>query len=160
MMCEGKIQHNSYYQECLFYLHSYGTNLAIISFYMRHDCMREALLHLLNKVSNSVFIAETEIQKAAMSVMQSLGGLLWRSLLRSWNYVLQTIQWLPGIQWDRRTALIFTDLEKRMCSFSFFIEVLHQQHFIFFSMMLKTWDCCHRVNLCLHFCNHWEYKGI
>ncbi|XP_075007956.1 zinc finger FYVE domain-containing protein 26 isoform X5 [Calonectris borealis] len=49
MMCEGKIQHNSYYQECLFYLHSYGTNLAIISFYMRHDCMREALLHLLNK---------------------------------------------------------------------------------------------------------------
>uniref|UniRef100_A0A8C4VEN6 Zinc finger FYVE domain-containing protein 26 n=1 Tax=Falco tinnunculus TaxID=100819 RepID=A0A8C4VEN6_FALTI len=51
MMCEGKIQHNSYYQECLFYLHSYGTNLAIISFYMRHDCMREALLHLLNKES-------------------------------------------------------------------------------------------------------------
>lgn len=38
--------------------------------------MREALLHLLNKVSNSVFIAETEIKKAAMSVMQSLGGLL------------------------------------------------------------------------------------
>ncbi|KAM9554771.1 zinc finger FYVE domain-containing protein 26 isoform 3-T3 [Guaruba guarouba] len=57
MMCEGKIQHNSYYQECLFYLHSYGTNLAVISFYMRHDCMREALLHLLNKESPSeVFI--------------------------------------------------------------------------------------------------------
>ncbi|OXB72307.1 UNVERIFIED_CONTAM: hypothetical protein H355_014227 [Colinus virginianus] len=57
MMCEGKVQHNSYYQECLFYLHSYGTNLAIISFYMRHDCMREALLHLLNKESPSeVFI--------------------------------------------------------------------------------------------------------
>ncbi|XP_068802326.1 zinc finger FYVE domain-containing protein 26 isoform X3 [Struthio camelus] len=51
MMSEGKIQHHSYYQECLFYLHSYGTNLAIISFYMRHDCMREALLHLLNKES-------------------------------------------------------------------------------------------------------------
>uniref|UniRef100_A0A8C3SEJ9 Zinc finger FYVE domain-containing protein 26 n=1 Tax=Chelydra serpentina TaxID=8475 RepID=A0A8C3SEJ9_CHESE len=51
MMSEGKIQHNSYYQECLFYLHTYGTNLAIISFYMRHDCMREALLHLLNKES-------------------------------------------------------------------------------------------------------------
>ncbi|NWX99197.1 ZFY26 protein, partial [Nothoprocta ornata] len=57
LMCEGKIQHNSYYQECLFYLHSYGTNLAIISFYMRHDCMREALLHLLNKESPAeVFI--------------------------------------------------------------------------------------------------------
>uniref|UniRef100_A0ABM5FA00 Zinc finger FYVE domain-containing protein 26 n=1 Tax=Pogona vitticeps TaxID=103695 RepID=A0ABM5FA00_9SAUR len=51
MTPEGKIQHNTYYQECLFYLHNYGTHLAIISFYMRHDCMREALLHLLNKES-------------------------------------------------------------------------------------------------------------
>lgn len=76
MMCEGKIQHNSYYQECLFYLHSYGTNLAIISFYMRHDCMREALLHLLNKVSNSIFITKTEIWKTAMGIMQRLGGFL------------------------------------------------------------------------------------
>ncbi|XP_060119541.1 zinc finger FYVE domain-containing protein 26-like [Heteronotia binoei] len=57
MIPEGKIQHNSYYQECLFYLHNYGTNLAIISFYMRHGCMREALLHLLNKESpQEVFI--------------------------------------------------------------------------------------------------------
>ncbi|XP_037688394.1 zinc finger FYVE domain-containing protein 26 isoform X2 [Choloepus didactylus] len=48
---EGKIMHNTYYQECLFYLHSYSTNLAIISFYVRHNCLREALLHLLNKES-------------------------------------------------------------------------------------------------------------
>ncbi|XP_023582080.1 zinc finger FYVE domain-containing protein 26 [Trichechus manatus latirostris] len=48
---EGKIMHNTYYQECLFYLHNYSTNLAIISFYMRHSCLREALLHLLNKES-------------------------------------------------------------------------------------------------------------
>ncbi|KAM6171570.1 zinc finger FYVE domain-containing protein 26 isoform 1-T1 [Erethizon dorsatum] len=48
---EGKIMNNTYYQECLFYLHNYSTNLAIISFYMRHSCLREALLHLLNKDS-------------------------------------------------------------------------------------------------------------
>lgn len=48
---EGKIMNNTYYQECLFYLHNYSTHLAIISFYMRHSCLREALLHLLNKVS-------------------------------------------------------------------------------------------------------------
>ncbi|XP_008058259.1 zinc finger FYVE domain-containing protein 26 [Carlito syrichta] len=48
---DGKIINNTYYQECLFYLHSYSTNLAIISFYMRHSCLREALLHLLNKES-------------------------------------------------------------------------------------------------------------
>uniref|UniRef100_A0A8D2LVY8 Zinc finger FYVE domain-containing protein 26 n=1 Tax=Varanus komodoensis TaxID=61221 RepID=A0A8D2LVY8_VARKO len=57
MTPEGKIQNNTYYQECLFYLHNYSTNLAIISFYMRHDCMREALLHLLHKESpQEVFI--------------------------------------------------------------------------------------------------------
>ncbi|XP_008568543.1 PREDICTED: zinc finger FYVE domain-containing protein 26 [Galeopterus variegatus] len=48
---EGKIMNNTYYQECLFYLHNYSTNLAIITFYMRHSCLREALLHLLNKES-------------------------------------------------------------------------------------------------------------
>nr|XP_036858515.1 zinc finger FYVE domain-containing protein 26 isoform X2 [Manis javanica] len=48
---EGKITNNTYYQECLFYLHNYSTNLAIISFYVRHSCLREALLHLLNKES-------------------------------------------------------------------------------------------------------------
>ncbi|XP_038621532.1 zinc finger FYVE domain-containing protein 26 isoform X1 [Tachyglossus aculeatus] len=48
---EGKISHNTYYQECLFYLHNYSTNLAICSFYMRHNCMREALLHVLSKES-------------------------------------------------------------------------------------------------------------
>ncbi|CAJ0937374.1 unnamed protein product [Ranitomeya imitator] len=49
MMPEGKIQNNAYYQECLYYLHTYGTHLGIIQFYMRHDLMRDALLHLLNK---------------------------------------------------------------------------------------------------------------
>ncbi|XP_031211415.1 zinc finger FYVE domain-containing protein 26 isoform X4 [Mastomys coucha] len=48
---DGKIMNNTYYQECLFYLHNYSTNLAIISFYMRHNCLREALLHLFNKES-------------------------------------------------------------------------------------------------------------
>ncbi|XP_026967389.1 zinc finger FYVE domain-containing protein 26 isoform X3 [Sagmatias obliquidens] len=48
---EGKIMNNTYYQECLFYLHNYSTSLAIISFYVRHSCLREALLHLLHKES-------------------------------------------------------------------------------------------------------------
>ncbi|XP_064000026.1 zinc finger FYVE domain-containing protein 26 isoform X3 [Pogoniulus pusillus] len=77
MMCEGKIQHNSYYQECLFYLHSYGTNLAIISFYMRHDCMREALLHLLNKESPSeVFIEGIFIPSYESGKLHTLENLL------------------------------------------------------------------------------------
>ncbi|GCC25867.1 hypothetical protein chiPu_0004279 [Chiloscyllium punctatum] len=46
---DGKIKQKVFYQECLYYLQTYGTNLAIISFYMRHNCMREALQHLLDK---------------------------------------------------------------------------------------------------------------
>ncbi|XP_067895528.1 zinc finger FYVE domain-containing protein 26 isoform X2 [Heterodontus francisci] len=49
IMGDGKIKQQFFYQECLFYLQTYGTNLAIISFYMRHNCMREALQHLLDK---------------------------------------------------------------------------------------------------------------
>ncbi|XP_010221175.1 PREDICTED: zinc finger FYVE domain-containing protein 26 [Tinamus guttatus] len=77
LVCEGKIQHNSYYQECLFYLHSYGTNLAIISFYMRHDCMREALLHLLNKESPAeVFIEGIFIPSYESGKLHMLENLL------------------------------------------------------------------------------------
>ena len=47
---EGKITSNTYYQECLFYLHNYSTSLAVVGFYVRHGCLREALLHLLSKV--------------------------------------------------------------------------------------------------------------
>ena len=56
---EGKILNNTYYQECLFYLHSYSTHLAIISFYVRHSCLREALLHLLHTVGPSDTLARS-----------------------------------------------------------------------------------------------------
>lgn len=38
------------HQECLYYLNTYGTHLALVSFYMRHDCTSDALTHLLDKV--------------------------------------------------------------------------------------------------------------
>lgn len=47
---EGQTPSSNLHQECLFYLNTYGTHLALISFYMRHDCMTEALTYLLNKV--------------------------------------------------------------------------------------------------------------
>lgn len=47
---EGQTPNSSFHQECLYYLNTYGTHLALISFYMRRDCMTEALTYLLNKV--------------------------------------------------------------------------------------------------------------
>lgn len=47
---EGQKPSSSLHQECLYYLNTYGTHLALINFYIRHECMTEALTHLLNKV--------------------------------------------------------------------------------------------------------------
>ncbi|XP_056151758.1 zinc finger FYVE domain-containing protein 26 [Lampris incognitus] len=46
---EGQAQISSLQQECLHYLNAYGTHLALVSFYMRHHRMMEALAHLLSK---------------------------------------------------------------------------------------------------------------
>ncbi|XP_030626827.1 zinc finger FYVE domain-containing protein 26 [Chanos chanos] len=46
---ESRTQRHAHYQECLYYLHAYGTHLALISFHMRHECIKEALTHLLSK---------------------------------------------------------------------------------------------------------------
>lgn len=47
---EGQSLSSDLQQECLYYLNTYGTHLALISFYMRHDCMTEALTYLLKRV--------------------------------------------------------------------------------------------------------------
>lgn len=47
---EGHSLNSTLQQECLYYLNTYGTHLALISFYMRHDCMTEALTYLLSRV--------------------------------------------------------------------------------------------------------------
>ncbi|XP_058843286.1 zinc finger FYVE domain-containing protein 26-like isoform X1 [Acipenser ruthenus] len=88
---EGKIQQNSCYQECLYYLHTYGTNLAIISFYMRHDCVRDALIHLLNKESpedvflDGIFVPSYESGK--LHVLENLMETI-DSGLESWSRYL------------------------------------------------------------------------
>lgn len=50
---ESRVQRSGYYQECLFYLLTYGTHLSLISFYLRHDCLRDALTHVQTKVLQS-----------------------------------------------------------------------------------------------------------
>lgn len=47
---EGQTQNSQLHQECLDYLNTYGTHLSLISFYVRHDCLTDALTYLINKV--------------------------------------------------------------------------------------------------------------
>ncbi|KAM9294446.1 zinc finger FYVE domain-containing protein 26 [Gastrophryne carolinensis] len=91
MMPEGKIQNNTYYQECLYYLHTYGTNLGIIQFYMRHDLMRDALLHLLNKeCPGDIFIEGIFVPSYESGKLQTLESMLSSidSSLESWSTYL------------------------------------------------------------------------
>lgn len=95
---EGKITNNTYYQECLFYLHNYSTNLALISFYVRHSCLREALLHLLNKESPpEVFIEgifQPSYKSGKLHVLENLLESIDPSL-ESWGeYLLAACQHL------------------------------------------------------------------
>uniref|UniRef100_A0A2K6GRH0 Zinc finger FYVE-type containing 26 n=1 Tax=Propithecus coquereli TaxID=379532 RepID=A0A2K6GRH0_PROCO len=98
MIPEGKVMNNTYYQECLFYLHNYSTNLAIISFYMRHSCLREALLHLLNKESPPEVFIEGIFQPSYKSgKLHALENLLESidSTLESWGkYLIAACQHL------------------------------------------------------------------
>lgn len=91
MMPEGKIQNNTYYQECLYYLHTYGTHLGIIQFYMRHDLMRDALVHLLNKeCPGEVFIEGIFVPSYESGKLQTLETMLESldSTLESWSTYL------------------------------------------------------------------------
>ncbi|XP_063804247.1 zinc finger FYVE domain-containing protein 26 [Pseudophryne corroboree] len=91
MMPEGKFQNNTCYQECLYYLHTYGTNLGIIQFYMRHDLMRDALLHLLNKeCPGEIFIEGIFVPSYESGKLQTLEAML-ESIdpsLESWSIYL------------------------------------------------------------------------
>ncbi|KAG9480868.1 hypothetical protein GDO78_010245 [Eleutherodactylus coqui] len=91
MMPEGRIQNNTYYQECLYYLHTYGTHLGIIQFYMRHDLMRDALLHLLNKeCPGDIFIEGIFVPSYESGKLQTLETMLEAidSSLESWSIYL------------------------------------------------------------------------
>ncbi|XP_069773187.1 LOW QUALITY PROTEIN: zinc finger FYVE domain-containing protein 26 [Narcine bancroftii] len=74
---DGKVKQHPFYGECLFYLQTYGTNLAIINFYMRHNCTREALQHLLNKdCPEEVFIQGIFIPSYKTGKLNALENLM------------------------------------------------------------------------------------
>lgn len=51
---ESRVQRSGHHQECVYYLMSYGTHLSLISFYLRHDCLKDALTYLLSKVTLTI----------------------------------------------------------------------------------------------------------
>ncbi|XP_056445850.1 zinc finger FYVE domain-containing protein 26 isoform X2 [Gadus chalcogrammus] len=64
------------HQEALHYLTCYGTHLALVCFYMRHDRMRDALSHLLSKeCPDEVFldgVLQPSLERGALGALQGL----------------------------------------------------------------------------------------
>ncbi|KAG5266093.1 hypothetical protein AALO_G00249720 [Alosa alosa] len=71
---EGRIHNCRNYQESLHYLQTYGTHLALVSFYMRHDGMKEALTYLISKeCQDEVFLEAVltpSLERGRLGVLQ------------------------------------------------------------------------------------------
>nr|XP_023691726.1 zinc finger FYVE domain-containing protein 26 isoform X1 [Paramormyrops kingsleyae] len=94
----GQGQQNCYYEECLYYLHHYGTHLAIVSFYMRHDDMKGALLHLRSKeCPEEVFlegVLQPSLEQGRLGALQGLLEGLDPSLENWSRYLIASCQFL------------------------------------------------------------------
>ncbi|XP_055026367.2 zinc finger FYVE domain-containing protein 26 isoform X2 [Misgurnus anguillicaudatus] len=95
---ESKVQRSGYYQECLSYLLNYGTHLSLISFYLRHDCLKDALTHIQNKeCSEEVFLEgvfQPCLERGRLGALQSLLETLDPTLETWGRYLLSACQLL------------------------------------------------------------------
>uniref|UniRef100_A0A673YWZ2 Zinc finger FYVE domain-containing protein 26 n=1 Tax=Salmo trutta TaxID=8032 RepID=A0A673YWZ2_SALTR len=94
----GQGQGSSLYQESLYYLSSYGTHLALVSFLMRHDNMKDALQHLLSKeCPEEVFlegVLQPSLERGRLGMMQGLLETLDPGLEVCSRYLLSSCQLL------------------------------------------------------------------
>ncbi|XP_074548541.1 zinc finger FYVE domain-containing protein 26 [Halichoeres trimaculatus] len=95
---ETPSQSTSLQQECLYYLNTYGTHLALISFYMRRDCMTDALTYLLNKeCPDEVFlegVLQPSLQRGNLSMLQGTLEKLDPGLESCSRYLIASCQFL------------------------------------------------------------------
>ncbi|XP_071354919.1 zinc finger FYVE domain-containing protein 26 isoform X2 [Trachinotus anak] len=95
---EGQTQSSNLHQECLYYLNAYGTHLALISFYMRHDCMTEALTYLLNKdCPEEVFlegVLQPSLERGRLGTLQGILEKLDPGLETCSRYLIASCQFL------------------------------------------------------------------
>ncbi|XP_070834596.1 zinc finger FYVE domain-containing protein 26 isoform X2 [Chaetodon trifascialis] len=95
---EGQTPSSNLHQECLYYLNTYGTHLALISFHMRHDCMTEALTYLLNKeCPDEVFlegVLQPSLERGRLGTLQGILEKLDPGLESCSRYLIASCQFL------------------------------------------------------------------
>uniref|UniRef100_I3KUA6 Zinc finger FYVE domain-containing protein 26 n=1 Tax=Oreochromis niloticus TaxID=8128 RepID=I3KUA6_ORENI len=94
---EGLMQNSVLHQECLYYLNAYGTHLGLISFYMRHDCVTEALTYLLKRCPEEVFlegVLQPSLERGHLSKLQGILEKQDPSLETCSRYLIASCQFL------------------------------------------------------------------
>ncbi|XP_069391514.1 zinc finger FYVE domain-containing protein 26 [Paralichthys olivaceus] len=95
---EGQTQSSDLNQECLYYLNTYGTHLALISFWVRHDSMTEALTYLLNKdCPEEVFlegVLQPSLERGRLGTLQGILEKLDPGLETCSRYLIASCQFL------------------------------------------------------------------
>ncbi|XP_061825020.1 zinc finger FYVE domain-containing protein 26 isoform X2 [Nerophis lumbriciformis] len=95
---DSQNQRSVLHQECLYYLNTYGTLLARVSFYMRHDSMTEALSLLLNKDSpEDVFlegVLQPTLERGRLGTLQDILEKLDPGLESCSRYLIASCQFL------------------------------------------------------------------
>ncbi|TNN64156.1 Zinc finger FYVE domain-containing protein 26 [Liparis tanakae] len=95
---EGPTQRSPVHQECLYYLNAYGTHTALIGFYMRHDCVAEALTYLLNKeCPDEVFlegVLQPCLERGRLGMLQGILEKLDPGLDSCGRYLMASCQFL------------------------------------------------------------------
>uniref|UniRef100_A0A3Q1CG55 Zinc finger FYVE domain-containing protein 26 n=1 Tax=Amphiprion ocellaris TaxID=80972 RepID=A0A3Q1CG55_AMPOC len=95
---ESPTKSNTFHQECLHYLNTYGTHLALISFYMRHDCVKEALTYLINKdCPEEIFlegVLQPSLERGCLGMLQGILEKLDPGLETCSRYLIASCQFL------------------------------------------------------------------
>ncbi|KAM3871059.1 zinc finger FYVE domain-containing protein 26 [Diretmus argenteus] len=95
---DGRAQSSVLHQECLYYLNTHGTHLALVNFYMRHDCMMEALTYLLNKdCPDEVFlegVLQPSLERGHLGMLQGMLETLDPGLEACSRYLIASCQLL------------------------------------------------------------------
>ncbi|CAN9501956.1 unnamed protein product [Ophioblennius macclurei] len=86
------------HEECLYYLNTYGTHLALVSYYMRRDCVSEALAHLINKeCPDEVFlegVLQPSLERGRLGALQGILEKLDPALESCSRYLMASCQFL------------------------------------------------------------------
>uniref|UniRef100_A0A3B3Y0T4 Zinc finger FYVE domain-containing protein 26 n=1 Tax=Poecilia mexicana TaxID=48701 RepID=A0A3B3Y0T4_9TELE len=108
---DAPTQSSYLHQECLYYLKTYGPHLAVVSFYMRHNCDEETFACVLEVFLEGVL--QPCVERGHLSKLQGIMGKLEPSL-DSWSrYLMASCQFLQR----KHFFLIKTTFLMRKCFF-------------------------------------------